>query len=109
MTQLIPQDTALPRSSPVGNRSGDNAQQLGLEDELALLVLLAGLVRLVVFPPDGARAAAALDVAHDVAAGCHVTLGGLGGLDVDDAVEEVCLAMLASEVLRVGGKGEGLC
>jgi hypothetical protein len=34
-----------------------------------------------------------------VAAGRHVALAGLAGLDVDDAVEEVGFAVLAAEIL----------
>lgn len=78
---------------------GDDAQQLRLEDELALLVLLARLVRLVVFPPDAGVAAAAVDVPHDVPAGGHITFVRFGAVDVDDVVEEVGLTVLAAEVL----------
>jgi hypothetical protein len=80
--------------------SGDGAEQLGLQDELALLVLLAGLVGLVILPADRLLALAALDVAHYVTSGRHVALVGVGFGDVDDAVEEVCLAVLAAKVLR---------
>jgi hypothetical protein len=79
--------------------SVDLAQQLGLEDELALLVLLRLLVGLVVLPADDAQTLLALDVAHQVSPRRHVALAGLALLDVDDRVEEVGLAVLAAEVL----------
>ena len=41
-----------------------------------------------------------MDVAHDVTAGRHVALVGVGFSHVDDAVEQVSLAVLATEVLR---------
>jgi hypothetical protein len=41
-----------------------------------------------------------VDVAYDVTAGGHVALVRLRLGDVDDAVEQVCFAMLAPEVLR---------
>ena len=91
-----------PNASPCTERSpglGDGAQQLGLEDELALLVLLASLVGLVVFPAHRLLALGAVDVADNVAAGGHVALVGVGLGDVDDVVEEIGLAMLAAEVL----------
>lgn len=77
-----------------------SAQQLGLEDVVAFLVLLGVLVRLVVLPADRLLALGAADVAHDVAAGGHVALDGLGLGDVDDGVEEVGFAVLAAEILR---------
>jgi hypothetical protein len=40
-----------------------------------------------------------VDVADDVAACGHVPLVGLRLGDVDDAIEEVCLAVLTAEVL----------
>jgi hypothetical protein len=40
-----------------------------------------------------------VDVAYDVAAGSHVALVGLRLGDVDNTVEQVCLAMLAAKVL----------
>lgn len=77
-------------------------EQLQLEDELALLVLLARLVRLVVLPADGALASSAQDVAHDVPARRHVALRWLGESEIGDLVEEIRLTVLASEVLRDG-------
>ena len=84
--------------------SGDGAQELCLEDELALLVLLARLVGLVVFPADRLLALAAVDVAYNVAARRHVALVGVGFGHVDDAVEQVGFAVLATEVLGRTGQ-----
>ncbi len=80
-------------------RLADVAQQLGLEDELALLVLLGALERLIVLPPHRLLALAAHDVADNVAARRHVALARLARVDVDHRIEEVRLAMLSSEVL----------
>lgn len=77
----------------------DDVKQFSLEDELALLVLFRCLVGLVILPADNLVADAAADVAHDVAARGHVALARLGTFDVDDGVEQVCLTMLAAEVL----------
>lgn len=87
---------------------GDDAQQLRLEDELALLVFLARLVRLVVLPPDTSIAAAAVDVPHDMPAGGHITFVRFGAVDVDDVVEEVGLTVLAAEVLAGRGRSAAL-
>jgi hypothetical protein len=86
-------------SPPKPYHSRHRAQQLRLQNVLALLVLLAGLIGLVVLPADRLLALSAVDVAYDVAAGRHVALVGLGFGHVDDAVEEVCFAVLAAEVL----------
>lgn len=75
-------------------------EQLRLENKLALLVFFRRLVGLVVFPADNLVTNATADVAHDVAAGGHVALARVGTLDVDDGVEEVCLTVLAAEVLN---------
>lgn len=90
---------ALVRPSGRG-RLRDVAEQLSLEDELALLVLLRVLKGLVVFPAHRLLTLAAGDVADNVAARRHVTLVGLAGVDVDDIVEEVGFAVLATEILR---------
>lgn len=79
---------------------GDSSEELSLENELALLVLFRGLVRLVVFPTNHLTAATARYVADDVTACRHITLGLFGGVDVDDIVEKVGFAMLATEVLQ---------
>lgn len=80
--------------------SGDGAQQLCLQNELALLVLFARLVSLVVLPADCLLALPAVDVADYVATGRHVALVGIRLGDVDDAVKEVGFAVLAAEVLQ---------
>ena len=82
--------------------SRDLAKQLLLQDELALLVLLGTLVRLIILPPNHLFALSASDVAHGVTARGHVAVARLGGLDVDDAVEEEGFAVLAAEVLDFG-------
>lgn len=74
-------------------------KQLGLQNELALLVLLAGLIGSIVLPSDHLLALTAVDVPDDVAARRHVALAGVTGLDIDDRVEEVGFSVLASEVL----------
>lgn len=79
-----------------------NLQQLRLQYELALLILLALLVRFVVLPTHSLIALLAYNVSDDMSAGCHVAFHGLGGLDIDDGGEEEGFTMLAAEVL--GGK-----
>lgn len=81
-------------------RSGHHAQQLLLQDELALLVLFRALKCLVVFPPNHLFTLSACDVSHNVSAGGHVAVAWLGSLSVYDAVEEEGFAVLATEVLR---------
>ena len=80
--------------------SGDRAQQLAFEDELALFVLLASLIRLIVFPADGLVTLFANDVSDNMSSGCHVSLHSLGLLDIYDVREEEGFAMLATEVAR---------
>lgn len=79
-----------------------DAQQLLLQNELALLVFLAALVCLVVLPPYCCLALSTGDIAHDVPSGGHVTLDGIGLGDVDDGIEEVGFAVLAAEILMLG-------
>lgn len=76
------------------------AEQLGLQNELALLVLLRRLVRLVVLPADNLAAAATGDVAHHVPARRHIALGRSARFDIDHRVEQVRFAMLAPKVLN---------
>lgn len=83
----------------------DVTEQLGLENELALLVLLARVVGLVVRPAHIVLALATEDVPHDVSARRHVPLVRLPGGDVHDRVEEVGFAVLAAEVLHTGEGG----
>lgn len=80
--------------------SGNGAQQLRFQDKLALLVLLASLVRLVVFPADSLLALPAVDIADYVAASRHIALIWIRLGDVDDAIEQVCFAVLATKVLH---------
>jgi len=75
------------------------AKELSLKDELALLIPLGRLVRLVVLPADNLATDAARDVAHNMAARRHGSLGRFARLDVDYRVEEVRFAMLTAEVL----------
>lgn len=79
--------------------SGDGAQKLFLQDELALLVLFTGFIRLIVFPADSLLALAAVDVAYYVTSRGHIALVGVRLGDVDDGIEEVRLAVLTAEVL----------
>ena len=88
---------------PCAPCSGHHAQQLLLQNELALLVLLRALKRLVVLPPDHLFTLPASNVSHGVPAGSHVAVAGLRSLGVYHAVEEEGLAMLAAEVLRSNG------
>jgi hypothetical protein len=74
-------------------------QQLGLQDELPLLVLLARLECLVILPPNGPGALSTFDIPHYVSTSRHIALAGLAGHEVDYALEEVRLAMLAAEIL----------
>lgn len=94
-----------PSRSREGGHLADITQQLGLEDELALLVLLARLVGAVVLPAHRLLALLARDVPHDMPASRHAALRRLARVHVDDRVEEVGLAVLAAEVLAVGRMG----
>lgn len=82
-----------------GDPLAHDAKQFFLQDELSLLVFLAALICLVILPTHSLLALSAGDVSDDVATGCHAPLHGLGLGDVHDGVEEVSLAMLATEVL----------
>ena len=77
----------------------DLGEELSLENVLALLVLLSGLVGLVIFPAYSLLAVSAIDITHNVPAGGHVSLGGLALSDVYNSVEEKRLAMLTTKVL----------
>ena len=89
---------------PPPSLSIHNLQKLRLEDKLSLFILLAGLVRLVIFPADRFVALPAYDVPDNVSAGGHVSFHRLGGFDVDDGREEKGFAVLTTKVLgaRVG-------
>jgi hypothetical protein len=78
---------------------GDIAKKLGFKNKLAFLVLLSCLIRLVVFPANRFFALLTGDIPNDVSAGSHIPLAGLARIDVDDTVEEVGFAMLATKVL----------
>ena len=78
----------------------DRTYQLGLQNKLALLILLRLLVRLIVFPPDRLLTLPTADVPHDVSARRHVPLDSVGLGDVDDRAEEVGFAVLAAEGLE---------
>ena len=75
------------------------AEQLSLEDKLALFVFLRVFICLVVLPTHSLLALAAGNVADDVSSRCHISLARFAGVDVDNAVEEIGLAMLATEIL----------
>jgi len=78
--------------------SSNLTQKLCLENEFALLVLLAGLESFVVLPSYRLLALFAVYISHDVAACRHVAFSWVTLGDVNDAVEKVCFAVLASEV-----------
>lgn len=75
------------------------AEQLRFQDELAFLVLLAGLVSFIILPAYGLLALSTVDVAYDVATGGHVALVRLRLGDVDNAIKQICFTMLTAEVL----------
>jgi len=74
------------------------AQKLCLENEFALLILLTRLECLVILPSDCLFALLAVYVSHDVSTGCHVPFACFPLSDVDDAIEKVGFAMLATEI-----------
>jgi len=82
----------------VQDHLADDAEQFFLQDKFPLLVFLAALVGLVVLPTHSLLALSAGDVADDMTTGCHAALDGLGLGDVHDVIEEVGLAVLATEV-----------
>lgn len=79
----------------------DDAEQFLLQDKLSLLVFLTALVGLVVLPTHSLLALSTGDVADDMTTGCHAALDGLGLDDVHDVIEEVSLAVLPTEILKV--------
>lgn len=80
-------------------QSSDITQQFGFKDELALFVFFRRLESLVIFPAHRFMALVASDITDNVSASRHVALIRIAGVDVDDSVEQVRLAMLAAEVL----------
>lgn len=95
-----------PRSPPSPttflSRSINLTQQLRLQDIFPLFVLLARLIRLIVFPPHRLLALPTRDIPHHVPPRRHIAFDGLGLRDVDDGVEEVGFAVLAAEILGGG-------
>ena len=83
-------------------RSIHSGQELRLQDELALLVLLRSLVRLVILPPHRLFALSAVDIPYEVPPRRHVALHGFCLGDVYDGGEEVGFAVLAAEGLVEG-------
>ena len=81
------------------DNSVDCTQQLCLQNVLALLVLLRGLVRLVVLPTHRLFALPADNIPHYMSPRGHVALNGFSLRDIYDGVEQVGFAMLAAEVL----------
>jgi hypothetical protein len=77
----------------------DDAKQFCLQDELSFLILLAGLVRSVIFPADRFLALAARDISDDMLAGRHRSLVGFSSDIVHNVVEQVSFAMLSAKVL----------
>ncbi|KAI9041191.1 yippee-like protein [Aspergillus affinis] len=65
-----------------------HAEQFFFQDELALLVFLAGLVRLVVFPSYRFSALPTGDVPHNMPTGRHATLDSLRLRYVHDVIEK---------------------
>lgn len=86
-------------TSDVVSALRDLAQKLRLQNELSLLVLLTRLVCLVVLPAHRLFALFAVNVTYDVPACSHIALTRLSRCDVDDAIEQICFAMLATEIL----------
>lgn len=78
--------------------SSNSAEKLCLQDEFALLVLLTSLICLIIFPTHSLFALSTVDVAYYVAPSGHVTLVGLRLGNVDNAIEQIRFAMLATEV-----------
>lgn len=76
----------------------DSTKQFTLKDKFPLLILLTGLIRLVILPAHTLIALLAVDVPHNVSPGSHIPLRCLACPCVDHRAEEVCLAMLATEV-----------
>ena len=76
-SSLVPLSAPLRVKAAPRNQLIHRTEQLGLEYELALLVLLARLVRLVVLPPHRLPALPAQYVPHDVPARRHVAFRGV--------------------------------
>ncbi len=72
-----------------------------LDDIIALLVFLAGLVGLFVFPAKGCLAAITINIGHRVQAGQQHALLGLPAADVHHRVEQVSAPLRALKVVRM--------
>jgi len=75
------------------------AKQLGLQDVLSFLVLLARLKCLIILPAYRLVALSAGNISHDMSACCHIPLASIARRNVDDVVEKIRLPMLAPEIL----------
>lgn len=96
-----PIDCATSRAlTPPSHLLSDVAQQLSLQDELALFVLLAGFVSFVVFPAHCLLALSTRNVSDYVFSRSHCPFVGFSSNIVDDVVEEISFSMLTPEVLR---------
>lgn len=71
-----------------------------LDDVLALLVLLAGLEGVLIFPPKGRFTAFAVDVGYRMETSQQDAFFGLATSDVDHRVEEVRPALASLERFR---------
>lgn len=80
--------------------SGHDTEQLGFQNELALLILLARLKGLVILPADRLFALFAEYIPHHMPTCRHIAFPGLARRYIHDTVEEVRFAMLATEILR---------
>ena len=79
--------------------SGRKTQQLFFEDELALLVLLRALIRLVVLPSHGLFALPAADIPYHMSTGRHIALSWFACRDIDYVFEQVSFTVLPAEIL----------
>lgn len=75
----------------------DVHQEVPFEDKFALLVLLAFLVGLVVFPSQSSAAFAAVDVSHGMIPCGHLSIAWFSMDHVHDFFEEICTAVLPVE------------
>ena len=78
----------------------DLGQELALQDEFAFFVFLARFKSTVVLPSNCVLTLLATYVAHQVLTSGHVALALFKFVNVDDVLEEKCLPVLATEVLR---------
>ena len=78
--------------------SSNVTKQFRFEYELALLIFLACLIGLVVFPADRLVALLAFDITNNVPTRCHVSLHSICLLDVDHCSEQESFAMLSTKV-----------